>query len=80
MSNVTKEHCLEIIGQFEPCPENRQQGALGIDGKLPLALTHTPHHLDVVIHTTQIETVLCASGLQPDQFWSRVPTVKPSGT
>ncbi|XP_070812069.1 1-phosphatidylinositol 4,5-bisphosphate phosphodiesterase eta-2 [Pituophis catenifer annectens] len=32
MSNVTKEHCLEIINQFEPCPENRQQGALGIDG------------------------------------------------
>uniref|UniRef100_A0A8C5S6U6 Phosphoinositide phospholipase C n=1 Tax=Laticauda laticaudata TaxID=8630 RepID=A0A8C5S6U6_LATLA len=32
MSNVTKEHCLEIINQFEPCLENRQQGALGIDG------------------------------------------------
>ncbi|XP_015266413.1 PREDICTED: 1-phosphatidylinositol 4,5-bisphosphate phosphodiesterase eta-2, partial [Gekko japonicus] len=32
MNNVTREHCLEIINQFEPCPESKQQGALGIDG------------------------------------------------
>lgn len=34
MTNVTKEHCLEIISKFEPCPENKKEGALGIDGKL----------------------------------------------
>lgn len=34
MTNVTKEHCLEIINKFEPCLENKQEGALGIDGKL----------------------------------------------
>lgn len=34
MSNVTKEHCLEIIAKFEPCPENQKQGVLGIDGKM----------------------------------------------
>uniref|UniRef100_A0A8D0HLM7 Phosphoinositide phospholipase C n=1 Tax=Sphenodon punctatus TaxID=8508 RepID=A0A8D0HLM7_SPHPU len=32
MTNVTKEYCLEIINQFEPCPDNKKQGALGIDG------------------------------------------------
>ncbi|NXO27409.1 PLCH2 phosphodiesterase, partial [Cisticola juncidis] len=32
MTNVTKEHCLEIINKFEPCPENKKEGALGIDG------------------------------------------------
>ncbi|XP_054857403.1 1-phosphatidylinositol 4,5-bisphosphate phosphodiesterase eta-2 [Eublepharis macularius] len=32
MNNVTREHCLEIINQFEPCPESKQEGALGIDG------------------------------------------------
>ncbi|NWH90339.1 PLCH2 phosphodiesterase, partial [Aegithalos caudatus] len=32
MTNVTKEHCLEIISKFEPCPENKKEGALGIDG------------------------------------------------
>ncbi|XP_028663305.2 1-phosphatidylinositol 4,5-bisphosphate phosphodiesterase eta-2a isoform X1 [Erpetoichthys calabaricus] len=32
MLNVTKEHCLEIVEKFEPCPENRKQGVLGIDG------------------------------------------------
>ncbi|XP_061457041.1 1-phosphatidylinositol 4,5-bisphosphate phosphodiesterase eta-2 isoform X2 [Rhineura floridana] len=31
MINVTKDHCLEIINHFEPCPENKEQGALGID-------------------------------------------------
>ncbi|XP_015684016.1 1-phosphatidylinositol 4,5-bisphosphate phosphodiesterase eta-2-like, partial [Protobothrops mucrosquamatus] len=52
MSNVTKEHCLEIIGQFEPCPENRQQGALGIDGftsymRSPAGDVFNPEHYQV---------------------------------
>lgn len=34
MTNVTKEHCLEIISKFEPCLENKKEEALGIDGKL----------------------------------------------
>ena len=34
MTDVTKEHCLEIISKFEPCLENKKEGALGIDGKL----------------------------------------------
>ncbi|NXK79079.1 PLCH2 phosphodiesterase, partial [Amazona guildingii] len=32
MTNVTTEHCLEIINKFEPCLENKKEGALGIDG------------------------------------------------
>ncbi|NXE23595.1 PLCH2 phosphodiesterase, partial [Ardeotis kori] len=32
MTNVTEEHCLEIISKFEPCLENKKEGALGIDG------------------------------------------------
>lgn len=43
MTNVTKEHCLEIINQFEPCLENKKQEALGIDGKLVLAATEKGH-------------------------------------
>lgn len=34
MTKVTKEHCLEIVAKFEPCPENQKQGVLGIDGKM----------------------------------------------
>lgn len=34
MTKVTKEHCLEIVAKFEPCPDNQKQGVLGIDGKM----------------------------------------------
>ncbi|XP_015743367.1 1-phosphatidylinositol 4,5-bisphosphate phosphodiesterase eta-2 isoform X2 [Python bivittatus] len=52
MNNVTKEHCLEIINQFEPCPENKQQGALGIDGftnymRSPAGDIFNPEHYHV---------------------------------
>lgn len=33
MTSVSKEHCLEIVSKFEPCPENQTLGVLGIDGK-----------------------------------------------
>nr|XP_035163323.2 1-phosphatidylinositol 4,5-bisphosphate phosphodiesterase eta-2 isoform X7 [Callithrix jacchus] len=32
MTGVTLESCQDIIEQFEPCPENRSKGLLGIDG------------------------------------------------
>ncbi|XP_069933197.1 1-phosphatidylinositol 4,5-bisphosphate phosphodiesterase eta-2 isoform X2 [Oryctolagus cuniculus] len=32
MAGVTLESCRDIIEQFEPCPENKRKGALGIDG------------------------------------------------
>ncbi|ELV14241.1 1-phosphatidylinositol-4,5-bisphosphate phosphodiesterase eta-2 [Tupaia chinensis] len=32
MLGVTLESCQDIIEQFEPCPENRSKGVLGIDG------------------------------------------------
>lgn len=32
MTNVSKEHCLEIVAKFEPCSENQTLGVLGIDG------------------------------------------------
>ncbi|XP_017398137.1 1-phosphatidylinositol 4,5-bisphosphate phosphodiesterase eta-2 isoform X9 [Cebus imitator] len=32
MTAVTLESCQDIIEQFEPCPENRSKGLLGIDG------------------------------------------------
>ncbi|KAM4015742.1 1-phosphatidylinositol 4,5-bisphosphate phosphodiesterase eta-2 isoform 1-T1 [Anomaloglossus baeobatrachus] len=32
MMNVTKEYCLDIVEKFEPCPENKKDGVLGIDG------------------------------------------------
>ncbi|XP_067329042.1 1-phosphatidylinositol 4,5-bisphosphate phosphodiesterase eta-2 isoform X2 [Anolis sagrei] len=58
MSDVTKDHCLEIINQFEPCPENRQQGALGIDGftnymRSPAGDIFNPEHYHVNQDMTQ---------------------------
>ncbi|XP_064350228.1 1-phosphatidylinositol 4,5-bisphosphate phosphodiesterase eta-2 [Camelus dromedarius] len=32
MTGVTLESCRDIIEQFEPCPENKRKGAMGIDG------------------------------------------------
>nr|XP_042113312.1 1-phosphatidylinositol 4,5-bisphosphate phosphodiesterase eta-2 isoform X1 [Ovis aries] len=32
MTGVTLESCRDIIEQFEPCPENKSKGAMGIDG------------------------------------------------
>ncbi|XP_036316840.1 1-phosphatidylinositol 4,5-bisphosphate phosphodiesterase eta-2 isoform X2 [Pipistrellus kuhlii] len=32
MTGVTLESCQDLIQQFEPCPENRSKGVLGIDG------------------------------------------------
>ncbi|XP_062049327.1 1-phosphatidylinositol 4,5-bisphosphate phosphodiesterase eta-2 [Lepus europaeus] len=32
MVGVTLESCRDIIEQFEPCPENKSKGVLGIDG------------------------------------------------
>ncbi|KAG3281957.1 phospholipase C eta 2, transcript variant X2 [Ictidomys tridecemlineatus] len=32
MKGVTLESCRDIIEQFEPCPENKSKGVLGIDG------------------------------------------------
>ncbi|XP_046517137.1 1-phosphatidylinositol 4,5-bisphosphate phosphodiesterase eta-2 isoform X1 [Equus quagga] len=32
MTGVTLESCQDIIEQFEPCPENKRKGVLGIDG------------------------------------------------
>lgn len=33
MTGVTLESCRDIIEQFEPCPENKSKGAMGIDGE-----------------------------------------------
>ncbi|XP_070110909.1 1-phosphatidylinositol 4,5-bisphosphate phosphodiesterase eta-2 isoform X6 [Equus caballus] len=32
MTGVTLESCQDIIEQFEPCPENKRKGVLGVDG------------------------------------------------
>ncbi|NXL88869.1 PLCH2 phosphodiesterase, partial [Alectura lathami] len=52
MTNVTKEHCLEIINKFEPCLENKKGGALGIDGftnymRSPSGDIFNPEHYQV---------------------------------
>ncbi|XP_010185512.1 PREDICTED: 1-phosphatidylinositol 4,5-bisphosphate phosphodiesterase eta-2 [Mesitornis unicolor] len=52
MTNVTKEHCLEIISKFEPCLENKKEGALGIDGftnymRSPSGDIFNPEHYEV---------------------------------
>ncbi|KAM8796223.1 1-phosphatidylinositol 4,5-bisphosphate phosphodiesterase eta-2 [Eudromia elegans] len=52
MTSVTKEHCLEIISKFEPCLENKKEGALGIDGftnymRSPSGDIFNPEHYQV---------------------------------
>ncbi|KAM6116843.1 1-phosphatidylinositol 4,5-bisphosphate phosphodiesterase eta-2 isoform 2-T2 [Phoenicopterus ruber ruber] len=52
MTNVTKEHCLEIISKFEPCLQNKKEGALGIDGftnymRSPSGDIFNPEHYQV---------------------------------
>uniref|UniRef100_A0A672V9P3 Phosphoinositide phospholipase C n=1 Tax=Strigops habroptila TaxID=2489341 RepID=A0A672V9P3_STRHB len=52
MTNVTKEHCLEIVNKFEPCLENKKEGALGIDGftnymRSPSGDIFNPEHYQV---------------------------------
>ncbi|CAM9838112.1 unnamed protein product [Lampetra planeri] len=32
MTDVSREHCVDVVNMFEPCEENKQQGLLGIDG------------------------------------------------
>ncbi|XP_041701214.2 1-phosphatidylinositol 4,5-bisphosphate phosphodiesterase eta-2-like isoform X2 [Coregonus clupeaformis] len=49
MTKVTKDHCLEIVNRFEPCPENQKQGVLGIDGftsymRSPVGDIFNPEH------------------------------------
>ncbi|KAI1892566.1 hypothetical protein AGOR_G00134900 [Albula goreensis] len=58
MTNVTKDHCLEIVSKFEPCPDNQQQGVLGIDGftnymRSPSGDIFNPEHYQVNQDMTQ---------------------------
>ncbi|XP_058640791.1 1-phosphatidylinositol 4,5-bisphosphate phosphodiesterase eta-2a isoform X2 [Onychostoma macrolepis] len=52
MTNVSKEHCLEIVAKFEPCSENQTLGVLGIDGftnymRSPAGDIFNPEHYEV---------------------------------
>ncbi|XP_026867081.2 1-phosphatidylinositol 4,5-bisphosphate phosphodiesterase eta-2a isoform X3 [Electrophorus electricus] len=58
MTKVTKEHCLEIVAKFEPCPENQTLGVLGIDGftnymRSPAGDIFNPEHHEVNQDMTQ---------------------------
>ncbi|XP_073723559.1 1-phosphatidylinositol 4,5-bisphosphate phosphodiesterase eta-2a [Misgurnus anguillicaudatus] len=58
MTNVTKEHCIEIVSKFEPCPENQTLGVLGIDGftnymRSPAGDIFNPEHNEVNQDMTQ---------------------------
>ncbi|XP_077007655.1 1-phosphatidylinositol 4,5-bisphosphate phosphodiesterase eta-2 [Tamandua tetradactyla] len=52
MTGVTLESCRDIVEQFEPCPENRRRGVLGIDGftnytRSPAGDIFNPEHRSV---------------------------------
>uniref|UniRef100_A0A672P840 Phosphoinositide phospholipase C n=1 Tax=Sinocyclocheilus grahami TaxID=75366 RepID=A0A672P840_SINGR len=52
MTSVSKEHCLEIVAKFEPCPENQTLCVLGIDGftnymRSPAGDIFNPEHYEV---------------------------------
>ncbi|KAJ8360798.1 hypothetical protein SKAU_G00173230 [Synaphobranchus kaupii] len=57
-SDVTNEHCLEIVSKFEPCPENQDLLVLGIDGftnymRSPAGDIFNPEHYEVNQDMTQ---------------------------
>ncbi|XP_055118551.1 1-phosphatidylinositol 4,5-bisphosphate phosphodiesterase eta-2 isoform X2 [Symphalangus syndactylus] len=58
MTGVTLESCQDIIEQFEPCPENKSKGLLGIDGftnytRSPAGDIFNPEHHHVHQDMTQ---------------------------
>lgn len=58
MTGVTLESCRDIIEQFEPCPENKSKGAMGIDGftnytRSPAGDIFNPEHRRVHQDMTQ---------------------------
>ncbi|XP_050009369.1 1-phosphatidylinositol 4,5-bisphosphate phosphodiesterase eta-2 isoform X2 [Alexandromys fortis] len=58
MNGVTLESCQNIIEQFEPCPENKSKGVLGIDGftnytRSPAGDIFNPEHHGVHQDMTQ---------------------------
>uniref|UniRef100_O75038-3 Isoform 3 of 1-phosphatidylinositol 4,5-bisphosphate phosphodiesterase eta-2 n=1 Tax=Homo sapiens TaxID=9606 RepID=O75038-3 len=58
MAGVTLESCQDIIEQFEPCPENKSKGLLGIDGftnytRSPAGDIFNPEHHHVHQDMTQ---------------------------
>ncbi|KAM3878020.1 1-phosphatidylinositol 4,5-bisphosphate phosphodiesterase eta-2 [Diretmus argenteus] len=58
MGGITREHLVEIVAQFEPCPENLQHMVLGIDGftnymRSPAGDVFNPEHNQVNQDMTQ---------------------------
>ncbi|XP_078139568.1 1-phosphatidylinositol 4,5-bisphosphate phosphodiesterase eta-2 [Centroberyx gerrardi] len=58
MGGITREHLVEIVAQFEPCPENLQRMVLGIDGftnymRSPAGDIFNPEHNQVNQDMTQ---------------------------
>ncbi|XP_055984402.1 1-phosphatidylinositol 4,5-bisphosphate phosphodiesterase eta-2 isoform X2 [Sorex fumeus] len=58
MAGVTLEGCRDLIEQFEPCPENKRKGVLGIDGftnytRSPAGDIFNPEHHGVHQDMTQ---------------------------
>ncbi|XP_061074721.1 1-phosphatidylinositol 4,5-bisphosphate phosphodiesterase eta-2-like [Conger conger] len=58
MIHVTREHCLEIVSKFEPCPENQDLQVIGIDGftnymRGPAGDIFNPEHYEVNQDMTQ---------------------------
>ncbi|XP_068172470.1 1-phosphatidylinositol 4,5-bisphosphate phosphodiesterase eta-2 [Antennarius striatus] len=58
MQNLTREHLVDIVSKFEPCPENLQRMVLGIDGftnfmRSPAGDIFNPDHNQVNQDMTQ---------------------------
>lgn len=51
MRGLTKEHLVDIVSKFEPCPENLQHMVLGIDGR------NSTMHVSL-FHDSQTQTQL----------------------
>lgn len=53
MSNVTPEHCLDIINKFEVSEENKQNEVLGIEGENYVFMVFLLFFLLIVLRLSQ---------------------------
>lgn len=53
MSNVTPEHCLDIINKFEVSEENKQNEVLGIEGENYVFMVSLLFFLPIVLRLSQ---------------------------
>lgn len=73
MQGLPREYLVDIVANFEPCPENLQRMVLGIDGMLRATyLTMNDHHIQISYIVSHRPT--CISNFSGFTNFMRSPT------